>query len=126
VVTVPAGATPAQVEQVANRTGFSRFPVQDSNGDLTGYLHLKDMLVTEAAEHHQPFRADLVRPLSIVGQHDRLRTVLTTMQATRSHLARVTDSTGSTVGIVALEDVLEELVGEVRDESRRSVELSGS
>ncbi len=118
--TVPAGATPRDVEALAARTGFSRFPVQDSSGALTGYLHLKDVLETNPGKRSAPIPAKWVRPLARVGVDDRLQTVLSTMQRSGAHLARVTDRDGTILGVVALEDVLEELVGDIRDEDRPS------
>ena len=55
----------------------------------------------------------------MVAATDRLRTVLATMQRSNAHLARVHDADGTVLGVAALEDVLEELVGEIRDESQR-------
>ncbi|WP_131745948.1 hemolysin family protein [Frankia sp. Cppng1_Ct_nod] len=119
--TIPVGATPRDVEAVAARTGFSRFPVRDSSGELTGYLHLKDVLETNPAKRSAPIPVKWVRPLARVGADDRLRTVLAVMQRSGAHLARVTDGAGSILGVVALEDVLEELVGEIRDENQPAV-----
>jgi CBS domain containing-hemolysin-like protein len=118
--TVAPGVTAAQVEELAGRTGYSRFPVRLFDGTLTGYLHLKDLLGEGDGERERPVPARLRRTLPTVNVSDRLRTVLQTMQRSRAHLARVKDADGTVLGVVALEDVLEELVGEVRDESRRA------
>ncbi|MBJ7471193.1 MAG: HlyC/CorC family transporter [Solirubrobacteraceae bacterium] len=116
VVTLPVHVTPRQLEQAVGRTGFSRFPVEDEDGVLSGYLHLKDALVTDPDELDEPTASDLVRPLPSVGASESLRDVLATLQRTGAHLATVTDGAGSVLGLVALEDVLEELVGEITDE----------
>jgi CBS domain containing-hemolysin-like protein len=118
VRTVPRRATPAAVERQAAATGFSRFPVVGEDGDLAGYLHLKDVLETDPARRAEPVHTKWVRPLPRVGVSDTLRAVLARLQSTGAHLARATDDTGATVGVVALEDVLEELVGQIRDEAR--------
>ncbi len=110
--------TPAQVEEVASRTGFSRFPVS-RDGAMIGYLHLKDALEFKDRHRNRPIAESWVRPLPTVGEGDLLRSVLETMQASGAHLASVADPQGTTVGVVALEDVLEELIGEVRDATRR-------
>jgi magnesium and cobalt exporter, CNNM family len=107
LVTVAPDVTPEEVEATAARTGYSRFPVRD----LTGYVHLKDAIARE--------RPLAIRPLARVRTTDRLRAVLATMQRANSHLARVEDEQGALAGVVALEDVLEELVGEIRDEAQR-------
>lgn len=116
VVTVPVHVTPRALELESGRTGFSRFPVSDPDGVLSGYLHLKDVLRTDDEALNEPTPSDLVRPLPSVGVRDPLRGVLSTLQRTGAHLAIVTDGNGGVLGLVALEDVLEELVGEITDE----------
>jgi CBS domain containing-hemolysin-like protein len=118
LVSVAPAVTPAQVEEITARTGYSRLPIEE-DGRLVGYLHLKDALEIEDVHRHRPIARAWIRPLTTVGAADPLRTVLATMQGTSSHLARVVDADGRTLGATALEDVLEELVGEVRDETQR-------
>ncbi len=120
VESLPVDVTPAQVESIAARTGYSRFPVREHEA-LIGYLHLKDALEIEDQHRNRPIARTWIRPLAAVDTTDRLRAVLATMQRSNAHLARVEDETGATVGVAALEDVLEELVGEIRDESQRLV-----
>ena len=113
--TVPPSVTPHELEQVATRTGYSRFPVQ-RDSDLVGYVHLKDVLETEDVHRNRPIAPAWIRRLPDVSPNDRLRAVLATMQGSGAHLASVR-SGGELLGVVALEDVLEELVGEIRDEA---------
>lgn len=115
---VPVTVTPAEVEEVAARTGFSRFPVE-RDGDMIGYLHLKDALEFKDRHRNRPIAESWVRPLPTVRLRDPLRSILETMQASGAHLARVIGDERKTVGMVALEDVLEELIGEVRDATQR-------
>lgn len=117
IETVPVTVTPAEVEMVAARTGFSRFPVS-RDGEMVGYLHLKDALEFKDRHRNRPIAESWVRPLPTVSESDLLRFVLETMQASGAHLARVTGADGQAIGVVALEDVLEELIGEVRDATR--------
>ena len=119
LATVEHDLTPHQLEQVAARTGFSRFPVC-RDGRLIGYLHLKDVLEFEDVHRNRPIAPSWIRKLPAVAIDDRLRVILGTMQRSRAHLARVEDEDGEAIGVVALEDVLEELVGEVRDEATRA------
>jgi CBS domain containing-hemolysin-like protein len=119
LVGVALGATAADVEHEVARTGFSRFPVIDSAGDPVGYLHLKDVLYAGPQERDDPVPAWRVRDLASVGPHDEVEAALAAMQRSGSHLARVVDPAGATVGVVFLEDILEELVGEVRDAMQR-------
>lgn len=114
--TIPPDVTPAEVEATASRTGFSRFPIRE-NGDLRGYLHLKDALEFKDTHRNRPIAPAWIRPLGSLRDTDRLRAALATMQRAEAHMARVTDAEGRLLGIVALEDVLEELVGEIRDET---------
>jgi CBS domain containing-hemolysin-like protein len=122
LVTVPADVTPTELEQIVANSGFSRFPVE-RDGDLIGYLHLKDVLEFEEVHRNRPIAQSWIRPLVRVDAGDRLRLVLKTMQRSGSHLARVEGAAGELLGVVALEDVLEELVGEVRDEATAAARL---
>ncbi|UJA19470.1 HlyC/CorC family transporter [Thermoleophilia bacterium SCSIO 60948] len=114
--TLPLSVTPAEVEEVAARTGFSRFPIVRDSGEMAGYLHLKDALEFEDRHRNRPIAESWIRRLPRVSISDPLRSVMATMRRSGSHLARVTDASGKTLGIAALEDVIEELVGEIRDE----------
>ena len=115
LATVPRGATVAQVEEVCARTGFSRFPVVGVAGDLVGYLHVKDALETDEERRARVVDDKWVRPLPGVQPGDVLHDVLETLQRRGAHMAQVVDADGAVVGLVTLEDVLEELVGEIRD-----------
>ena len=119
LVTIKAGATPSDVERLVTRTGFSRFPVRQQDGDLTGYLHLKDVLYAEDEQHDRPVPDRRVRELDRVGAQDEVEEAMASMQRTGTHLAKVVDAAGQLLGVVFLEDVLEELVGEIRDGMRR-------
>jgi len=138
LITVPVGSTPAKVEALVARTGFSRFPVVTfgettgesaatdgehaaAAGDVVGYLHLKDLLYADDGQHELPVPDKRVRALVTVGAMDEVEDVLAAMQRSGAHLARVVDSGGATAGVVFLEDVLEEFVGEVRDATQRPV-----
>ena len=81
------------------KRGFSRFPFADAGGELTGYLHLKDVLYADEAERHeQPVPLKRVRRLATVQAGDEVEDVLATMQRTGSHLARVVDAEGPSSG----------------------------
>jgi CBS domain containing-hemolysin-like protein len=118
LVTVPEAVTPAAVEDRVAATGFSRFPVAD-DGRLLGYVHLADVLHVPTARRNRPLPPRTVRPLPQVGADTPLHEVLALLQRTGAHLAEVVHA-GRPLGVVALEDVLEELVGEVRDATRRT------
>jgi CBS domain containing-hemolysin-like protein len=119
LVTLPITATPHDVENLVAKRGFSRYPLVDRSGGLAGYLHLKDVLYADEAERDIAVPVKRVRKLATVQAGDEVEDVLATMQRTGSHLARVVDADGTDIGVVFLEDVIEELVGEVTDASQR-------
>lgn len=115
LTTVARGSTVAEVEQVCAETGFSRFPVAGSDGELVGYLHIKDVLETDPSRRDRTVEDKWVRPFATVRPQDVLHDALATLQRRGSHMGRVVDDEGRVLGLVTLEDVLEELVGEIRD-----------
>jgi len=119
LTTVQLGATPADIERLVAKQGFSRYPVRDAAGEIAGYIHLKDILYADDERHEQPIPPKRIRRLATVRQEDEVEDVLATMQLTGAHLARVIDAEAEVTGVVFLEDVLEELVGEVTDTTQR-------
>ena len=121
LVTVSRPASPLDVERLVARHGFSRFPVVAGDGTdgVAGYLHVKDLLYADDERYTEPVPDKRVRALASVSARDDVEDVLATMQRSGSHLARVVETDGRTLGVVFLEDVLEELVGEVMDATQR-------
>ncbi len=119
LVGVPEGASAADVERLVARTGFSRFAVTDADGDPIGYLHLKDVLYAGAGDRDDPVPPWRVRALADVTADEEVEDALLAMQRSGTHLARVRGTAGQVLGVVFLEDILEELVGEVRDAMQR-------
>lgn len=115
LVTVPADASVGAVEEACARTGYSRFPVTSADGDLTGYLHVKDVLQTDASGSDLPLQGKWVRRFATVRPGDRLHDALAALRRRGAHMGRVVADDGRVLGVVTLEDVLEELVGEIRD-----------
>ena len=112
--TVPRTITIRELEQISAETGYSRFPVEEPDGGLTGYVHVKDVLGVPADERDLPIIDRFLNPLPAVPADAGLRDVVARMQRSHAHLARLDGATGGAF-VIALEDVLEELVGEVRD-----------
>lgn len=112
--TVRRGVPAREVDELCAATGFSRFPVVDA-GELIGYLHIKDVLETDGRAGARPIRDRMIRPFASVRADAPLHQALATMQRRGAHLARVVADDGTTYGVAALEDVIEELVGEIRD-----------
>ncbi|MFP5252558.1 MAG: hemolysin family protein [Actinomycetes bacterium] len=120
LVTVPEDISLTELHDACARTGFSRFPVVDGTGELTAYVHLKDVLDIPDGQGGQPIHRKWLRPLVTVTPDQSQREVLATMQARGAHMARVVDPEGRAVGVVTLEDVLEELVGDVVDAGQQT------
>jgi CBS domain containing-hemolysin-like protein len=115
LVSLGTDSTPEEFERAVGRTGFSRFALSDADGNLTGYMHLKDVMTITGAQYSRPMTANRVRTLANLHTADGIEDALTVMQRTGSHLARVLDAAGQTRGVLFLEDVIEQLIGEVRD-----------
>ncbi|MDR0592632.1 MAG: hemolysin family protein [Bifidobacteriaceae bacterium] len=114
LVTVDERVTPGELESRVARTGFSRFPVVQGDGALAGYLHIQDVLdLTGLDRRAEPVPSGRIRPLVRAEAGDEVEDVLATMRLTGSHLVAVPG------GVVFMEDVLEELVGEVKDIMQR-------
>jgi CBS domain containing-hemolysin-like protein len=113
--TIRRGSSGADVEALCAATGFSRFPVVGDAGELVGYLHIKDVLETDGARRDRPIEEKWIRPFAPVRSDDLLHDTLEKLQRRGAHMARVVDGQGSTLGVATLEDVIEELVGEIRD-----------
>lgn len=117
-----SGPTVGAVEQALAETGYSRFPVVDRDGRYMGYLHIKDVLSLGLPEHPDP-RAVIglarVRPLPRVPESLPLPEALSRLRRSNSHLALVTAEDGNVVAMVALEDLVEDLIGTVRDGTHR-------
>ena len=118
-MTVGPSVTPGQVVALTARTGYSRFPVVAENGAFMGYLHVKDVLDLEESDRAVP--QQIWRPMTTLRAELPLDDALTVMRRAATHLAQVADASGKVLGLVALEDVLELLVGEVRDPAHREV-----
>jgi CBS domain containing-hemolysin-like protein len=104
--------------RIASReTGHSRFPVVGvSDDDILGTVHIKDLLSVETYERGTTLLRSIVSPALVIPETDRLRPLLAKMRQARRTLAIVADEYGGVAGIVTLEDVVEELVGEIEDE----------
>jgi len=115
LATVARGSSGAEVESLCAETGYSRFPVVDAGGELLGYLHIKDVLEPDEQRRQRPVDDKWIRPFATVGVETPLHEALETLQRRGAHMARVVDRDGRTLGLATLEDVIEELVGEIRD-----------
>jgi CBS domain containing-hemolysin-like protein len=121
LVSLSEAATPAEVERAVAQRGFSRYVLVNDAGEPTGYLHLKDVLdLEDPQEFDEPVPPRRIRQLISIFQGIDLEDALAAMRRSGVHLARVFDESGATRGVLFLEDIIEELVGEVQDATRRA------
>lgn len=101
----------------AIESGHSRFPVmEDGRDDIIGILIVKDLL-RYFSEHGQSVQLrDILRPAKFIPESKRLNTLLKEFRSTRLHMAIVVDEYGGVSGLITIEDVLEQIVGEIDDE----------
>jgi len=115
LTTLPSSPTVGDVERAVSDTGFSRFPIRGADDSLIGYIHVKDVLDQIGDALATTLAADKARALTELPADARLDVALSAMRKEGSHLARALDTGGVTVGVVALEDLVEQYVGTVRD-----------
>ena len=116
VVWVERDTAVDKVLRLALRSGYSRLPVLGENiDDVIGVAYLKD-LVRAQAEQPDAVLTAVMRPAVFVPDSKRIDELLKEMQRTRNHMAIVVDEYGGTAGVVTIEDILEEIVGEITDE----------
>jgi CBS domain containing-hemolysin-like protein len=116
MVLLPASATPADIQRAVAEHGYSRYILTDENGDPSGYLHLKDVMdLTTAEKFNRSVPSKRIRRLASAFAGSELEDVLAIMRRSGAHVARVFDANGNTTGVLFLEDIIEELVGEVQD-----------
>jgi CBS domain containing-hemolysin-like protein len=114
-----AGPTVAAIQRALADTGYSRFPVVDGSGRFVGYVHIKDVLPL-VDDPDAVVDMAVVRPLPLVPESLPLPDALSRLRRNNSHLALVTAADGGVTAMVALEDLVEDLVGTMRDGTRRA------
>lgn len=120
IVSIPTSTTVAAAERVVVETGHSRLVVTGGDlDDVRGFIHSKDLLALGPRMTDRSVPDRLVRAMLVVPCERTLDDVLAAMRSSRAHFAIVTTDGGATAGLVTLEDLLEELVGEIVDESDR-------
>jgi len=121
VVAVSNTSTVEEIDRLFIETGFSRLPVfQDTIDNITGIILLKDF-------YHEVMKGlktpeQIIKPVVFITKTIKIAKLLKTLQKKQSHMAVVVDEHGGTLGIVTIEDIVEELVGEIWDEHDEVVE----
>jgi len=115
VAAISIDETDENIDKVYYESGFSRLPVyEDSIDNIVGVLLLKDYFYSKNRTHKK--LKDLIRPTIYVTKTIKVSELLTLLQENHSYLAVVVDEFGGTVGIVTIEDIIEELIGDIWDE----------
>jgi len=116
-VTIGSDATSDEALDVVIEHGYSRLPVTgEGTDDIVGFAYAKDLLkIMDRGTGPQPV-TELMRPVYFVPETKRVSDLLRDMQAGKVHMAVVVDEFGGTAGLVTIEDLIEELVGEIVDE----------
>ncbi|HKE53350.1 MAG TPA: hemolysin family protein [Actinomycetota bacterium] len=117
IIAIEADKTLRDVQALVLQDGYSRIPVFNEDlDDVAGIVYAKDVLkATHQGKHDMPL-LEVVREVHFVPESKKVADLLREMQREKFHIALVTDEYGSVVGLVTLEDLLEELVGEITDE----------
>ncbi len=122
LVYLKAGLSPEELLETIIESRHSRFPVVgDDLDDIKGILHAKDLLALALSTTQDRDIAgfdirDCIRPATVIPESKRLNVLLQEFRATRNHMAVVVDEYGHVSGVVTIEDVLEQIVGEIEDE----------
>ncbi len=122
VAGIPVGAKPADIRRLISEHHRTRYPVYEDDLDhIIGMLHVKDLLRRLLVD--EPVTAPDVRRIPVVPETAALDDVLATMQRTQAHLAVVIDEHGGTAGLISLEDLFEEVVGEIDEDASATPSL---
>jgi CBS domain containing-hemolysin-like protein len=121
IVALPLSLTPSEALAAILDQPFTRYPVYGEDlDDLRGILHLRRLIVAvQNGGRDRPDLQEIIRPAYRVPETKRLGVLLAELRRTHAHMAIVFDEYGSTAGVVTLEDLLEEIVGEIDDEFDR-------
>ena len=121
LISIPKEATIEEVRKVFKENKFSRIPVYESNIDnIIGVIHEKDFY--DILDENKDTMDSIIKPIVYVTSNTKISELLKKFQYLKNHMAVVIDEFGGTMGIITLEDVLEELVGEIWDEHDEIVE----
>ena len=121
IVAVERGSTKEAIAQVFNESGFSRLPVYEETLDnIVGTIHYKDFF-TKVYRHKVTVESIMKKPVFVTG-YMKVQDLLRKLQSSKAHIAVVVDEYGGSAGIITMEDILEELVGEIWDEHDEVIE----
>jgi CBS domain containing-hemolysin-like protein len=117
IVAIPADATLEQLRQLVIGEQYSRIPVYERDIDhITGFVHVRDMFELEESQRERRTVRELVRPIPFVPEFKPVNALMRQMQKENTHMVIVVDEYGNTAGLATMEDLLEVIIGEIRDE----------
>jgi len=117
IIAISAAKSVEDLRQLVIHEQFSRIPVyQESIDEIIGFVHVRDIFELEPADRQGKPLRDLIRPIRLVPETKPGADLLREMQHDGSHIVMVIDEYGNTAGLVTMEDLVEEILGEIRDE----------
>lgn len=119
MVTIPVDAEWEKIIHIVHASGHSRFPVIDDTAhrqEILGILHAKNLLLCQLSDAKKFDLKDILKPVTFVPESKRLDILLKEFRRTRNHMAIVVDEYGNTSGFVTIEDIIEQVVGDIEDE----------
>ncbi len=125
IVTISADATLEQMRQLVIHEQFSRIPVFEGNIDqIVGFVHVRDMFEIDEDERQNRLVRDLVRTIPFVPETKPVSDLMRHMQQENTHMVIVVDEYGNTAGLATMEDLLEVIIGEIRDEHEPTTDVT--
>ncbi|MGI8958918.1 MAG: hemolysin family protein [Bryobacteraceae bacterium] len=117
IVAISADRSLEDLRQLVIHEQFSRIPVyQDTIDNIIGFVHVRDMFELDPEDRQGKPLKDLIRPIHLVPESKPVSDLLREMQRDHSHVVMVVDEYGNTAGLATMEDLVEEILGEIRDE----------
>ena len=124
IIAIAADATLEELRQLVIHEQYSRVPVFEKNIDqITGFVHVRDMFELEEEERAKRLVRELVRPIPFVPETKPVSDLMRQMQQENTHMVIVVDEYGNTAGLATMEDLLEVIIGEIRDEHEPSTDV---
>ena len=124
IIAIPAESTLEELRQLVIHEQYSRVPVFEKNiAQITGFVHVRDMFELEEEERAKRLVRELVRPIPFVPETKPVSDLMRHMQQENTHMEIVVDEYGNTAGLATMEDLLEVIIGEIRDEHEPSTDV---
>jgi len=124
IIAIPADSTLEELRQLVIHEQYSRIPAFEKNIDqIAGFVHVRDMFELEEEERAKRLVRELVRPIPFVPETKPVSDLMRQMQQENTHMVIVVDEYGNTAGLATMEDLLEVIIGEIRDEHEPSTDV---